>query len=246
MVPSTSLLGGDERGNGSLTFLSEVGNYGYYRNSLAGVFGSREKGFLHFVGSYKTNQGFASGLESETYSYYLKGRKTIGNHNVSFTTFGAPQRHGQRSFQMQVHEFDANLAQELTTSEGQDELQGILDGADENDLVSMGRGFNEFMVNYDEVYYNYNEATGQIDTTFGASRRYNSRQNYYFKPIFTVRDVWAMTEKSTLTTTAYASFGTGGGEALASTARYPDWPTARLTCNPHGTATSCLSLAPMA
>lgn len=211
------LTGGDERGNGSLTFLSEVGNYGYHRNSLAGVFGNNEKGFLHFVGSYKTNQGFASGLESEAYAYYLKGRKTIGNHNLSFTTFGAPQRHGQRSYQMQVHEFDADLAQELTTTEGQEELQGILDGAEETDLVSMGRGFNEFMVNYDEVYYNYNEATGQIDTTYGASRRYNSRQNYYFKPIFTVRDVWAMTEKSTLTTTAYASFGTGGGEALAST-----------------------------
>ena len=211
------LTGGDERGNGSLTFLSEVGNYGYHRNSLAGVFGNNEKGFLHFVGSYKTNQGFASGLESEAYAYYLKGRKTIGNHNLSFTTFGAPQRHGQRSYQMQVHEFDADLAQELTTTEGQEELQGILDGAEETDLVSMGRGFNEFMVNYDEVYYNYNESTGQIDTTYGASRRYNSRQNYYFKPIFTVRDVWAMTEKSTLTTTAYASFGTGGGEALAST-----------------------------
>jgi iron complex outermembrane recepter protein len=211
------LTGGDERGNGSLTFLSEVGNYGYYRNSLAGVFGSREKGFLHFVGSYRTNQGFAAGLESEAYAYYLKGRKTVGNHNLSFTTFGAPQRHGQRSYQMQVHEFDADLAQELTPEEGQDELQGILDDAEETDLVSMGRGFNEFMVNYDEVYYNYNEATGLIDTTYGESRRYNSRQNYYFKPIFTVRDVWAMTDKSTLTTTAYASFGTGGGEALAST-----------------------------
>ena len=200
-----------------MTFLSEVGNYGYYRNSLAGVFGSREKGFLHFVGSYRTNQGFAAGLESEAYAYYLKGRKTVGNHNLSFTTFGAPQRHGQRSYQMQVHEFDADLAQELTPEEGQDELQGILDDAEETDLVSMGRGFNEFMVNYDEVYYNYNEATGLIDTTYGESRRYNSRQNYYFKPIFTVRDVWAMTDKSTLTTTAYASFGTGGGEALAST-----------------------------
>jgi outer membrane cobalamin receptor len=211
------LTGGDERGNGSLTFLSEVGNYGYYRNSLAGVFGSREKGFLHFVGSYRTNQGFAAGLESEAYAYYLKGRKTVGNHNLSFTTFGAPQRHGQRSYQMQVHEFDADLAQELTPEEGQDELQGILDDAEETDLVSMGRGFNEFMVNYDEVYYNYNETTGLIDTTYGESRRYNSRQNYYFKPIFTVRDVWAMTDKSTLTTTAYASFGTGGGEALAST-----------------------------
>ena len=211
------LTGGDESGNGRLTFLSELGNYGYYRNSLAGVFGSQEKGFLHFVGSYRTNQGFASGLESEAYAYYLKGRKTMGNHNVSFTAFGAPQRHGQRSYQMQVHEFDADLANELTNAEGQGQLQGILDEADETDLVSRGRDFNEFMVNYQEVYYNYNESTGQIDTTYGESRRYNSRQNYYFKPIFTVRDVWAMSDKSTLTTTAYASFGTGGGEALAST-----------------------------
>ena len=211
------LTGGDESGNGRLTFLSEIGNYGYYRNSLAGVFGNQEKGFLHFVGSYRTNQGFASGLESEAWAYYLKGRKTIGNHNVSFTAFGAPQRHGQRSFQMQVHEFDTDLASELTTAEGQEQLQGIIAGADSTDLVSRGRDFNEFIVNYQEVYYDYNEATGQVDTTYGENRRYNSRQNYYFKPIFTARDVWAMSDKSTLTTTAYASFGTGGGEALAST-----------------------------
>jgi len=211
------LTGGDESGNGRLTFLSEVGNYGYFRNSLSGVFGNREKGFLHFVGSYRTNQGFAAGLESEAYAYYLKGRKTVGNHNLSFTTFGAPQRHGQRSYQMQVHEFDSDLAMELTTPEGQVQLQGILDAADEDDLVSRGRDFNEFIVNYQEVDYDYNEQTGQVDTTYGRTRRYNSRQNYYFKPIFTVRDVWALSDKSSLTTTAYASFGTGGGEALAST-----------------------------
>lgn len=211
------LTGGDESGNGSLTLLSEVGNYGYARTSLSGVFGSQEKGFLHFVGSYRTNQGFAAGLESETYSYYLKGRKTVGNHNLSFTTFGAPQRHGQRSFQMQVHEFDADLARELTDDEGRVELEGILADADEDDLVSRGRDFNEFIVNYQEVYYDYNEETGMVDTTYGRTRRYNSRQNFYFKPIFTVRDVWALGDKSSLTTTAYASFGTGGGEALAST-----------------------------
>ena len=68
-----------------------MGNYGYYRNSLAGVIGSREKGFLHFVGSYRTNQGFAAGLESEAYAYYLKGRKTVGNHNVSFTSVSGPR-----------------------------------------------------------------------------------------------------------------------------------------------------------
>ena len=31
-----------------------------------------EKRALHMVGSYKTNRGFADGLESEAYAYYLK------------------------------------------------------------------------------------------------------------------------------------------------------------------------------
>lgn len=211
------LTGGDESGNGRLTFLSEIGNYGYSRNSLAGVIGNQDKGFLHFVGSYRQNQGFAEGLESTAYAYYLKGRKTIGNHNLSFTTFGAPQRHGQRAFQMQVYEFDTALAEQLTDAEGQGELQGVLDGLDETATVNRGRDFNEFIVNYQEVRYDYNEATGQVDTTFGENRRYNSRQNYYFKPIYTIRDVWSINDRSTLTTTAYASFGKGGGEALNST-----------------------------
>ena len=59
------LTGGNESANGSLNYQSELGTYGYFRNSLSGVFGSREKGFLHMVGSYKTNRGFADGLESE-------------------------------------------------------------------------------------------------------------------------------------------------------------------------------------
>jgi outer membrane cobalamin receptor len=211
------LTGGDESANGSINYQSEIGSYGYFRNSLSGVFGNQDKGFLHFVGSYKTNQGFADGLESEAYAYYLKGRKTVGNHNLSLTTFGAPQRHGQRSYQMQVYEYDQALAQELTDDAGQAELQGVVDGLSETAILNSGRGFNEFMVNYEEVYYNFNEETGQVDTTYGAVRRYNPRQNQYFKPIVTVRDVWSLSDKSTLTTTAYASFGSGGGEALAST-----------------------------
>ena len=211
------LTGGDESANGSINYQSEIGSYGYFRNSLSGVFGNQDKGFLHFVGSYKSNQGFADGLESEAYAYYLKGRKTVGNHNLSFTTFGAPQRHGQRSYQMQVYEYDQALAQELTDEAGQAELQGVVDGLSETAILNSGRGFNEFIVNYEEVYYNYNEETGQVDTTYGAVRRYNPRQNQYYKPIVTVRDVWSLSDKSTLTTTAYASFGSGGGEALAST-----------------------------
>ncbi|MBM71313.1 MAG: hypothetical protein CL847_00820 [Crocinitomicaceae bacterium] len=214
------LTGGDESANGSINYQTEIGAYGYYRNSLSGVFGSQEKGFLHFVGSYKTNKGFVDGLESEAFAYYLKGRKTIGDHNLSFTTFGAPQRHGQRSYQMQVYEYDTNLAQHLIGEEGEEanfQYQEMLDGLSETAIVNRGRSFNEFIVNYQEVYYNFNEQTGQVDTTYGDIRRYNPRQNQYFKPIVTIRDVWSLSEKSTLTTTAYASFGSGGGEALSST-----------------------------
>ena len=220
------LTGGDESANGSLNYQSEVGSYGYYRNSLSGVFGSQEKGFLHVVGSFKSNRGFAEGLESRAYAYYLKGRKTIGNHNLSITTFGAPQRHGQRSWQMQVFEYDTTLAQSLTDQQGLADLRDIIDNSDTTDIVNRGRGFNENIVNYQEVYYAYNEETGQIEATYGEERsnnpedgirRFNSRQNSYFKPIVTVRDVWSISDRSTLTTTAYASFGRGGGEGLNTT-----------------------------
>ena len=210
------LTGGDESGNGSINYQSEVGSYGYNRNSLSGVFGNNRKGFLHFAGSFKTNQGFAEGLESTTYAYYLKGRKTLGNHNLSITTFGAPQRHGQRAYQMQVFEYDTELASQLTDSVGNEELQDVYNSAGSNTVINGGQGFNEFLVNYQEVSYDFNETTGQVDKTYGAMRRFNPRQNAYFKPIVTMRDVWSFSEHSSLTTTAYASFGSGGGEALLS------------------------------
>ena len=122
---------------------------------------------------------------------------------------------------MQVYEYDLNLAEQLVDPEsdpaGQDELEQVVEGLSPTSILSRGREFNEFMVNYQEVFYNYNDETGQVDTTYGDIRRYNSRQNFYFKPIVTVRDVWSLSPNSTLTTTAYASFGSGGGEALAST-----------------------------
>ena len=95
---------------------------------------------------------------------------------------------------------------------------GIIDGfrCRQQTLSTEGRGFNENIVNYQEVYYDYNEETGQIDTTYGEARsdnpedgmrRYNSRQNFYFKPIVTVRDVWSIERPFQRHPTAYASFG---------------------------------------
>ena len=135
-------------------------------------------------------------MESTAYAYYLKGRKTIGNHNLSITTFGAPQRHGQRSADAGVR-IRHDIGPVPDGSTGLDDLRDIIDNSDSTDIVNRGRGFNENIVNYQEVYYEYNEETGQIEATYGENRsnnpedgmrRYNSRQNFYFKPIVTVRD----------------------------------------------------------
>ena len=149
--------------------------------------------------------------------------------------------------QMQVCEYDTDFASQLIYEEGQasvDEYNEVVDGLSETSIVNRGRSFNEFMVNFWEVFYNYNEETGQVDTTFGDMRRYNPRQNQYFKPIVTVRDVWSLSDKSTLTTTAYASFGSGGGEGIGQHPRQLASTTARWTCKARGMRTSCLNLGP--
>ena len=154
---------------------------------------------------------------------------------------------------MQVFEYDKDLAAQLTDEAGQQELQDIYNSNYSNNastgevdttyntIVDGGRGFNEFLINYQEVYYNFNETTGQVDTTYGANRRYNPRQNSYFKPIVTLRDVWSLSDRSSLTTTAYASFGTGGGEALLSTSGHRGATTTPWTSKGFGMLTNCLN-----
>ena len=213
------LTGGDESANGALSYQTEVGNFGYFRNSLSGVFGSHEKGFLHVVGSYKTNRGFAEGLESTAYAYYLKGRKTIGNHNLSFTTFGVPQRHGQRSWQMQVFEYDTTLAQSLTDGQGLMELDGIIDAAltDSTSIVNRGgastRTSSITKKSTTTSLRKQDKLTRPTRQSIRQSGRWHASlqfsPEFYFKPIVTVRDVWSISDRSTLTTTAYASFGRG-------------------------------------
>ena len=86
---------------------------------------------------------------------------------------------------MQVYEYDLNLAEQLVDPEsdpaGQDELEQVVEGLSPTSILSRGREFNEFMVNYQEVFYNYNDETGQVDTTYGDIRRYNSRQKFLFQ-----------------------------------------------------------------
>lgn len=218
------LTGGNENANGELNYQSEMGSYGYMRNSISGVFGSQDKGFLHVAGSYKTNDGFANGLFSEAWAYYVKGTKTSGRHRLSLTAFGAPQRHGQRSYTAPIHVYSMDLAEELYQDSVYTQLETEIQ--DQPDLVAsdFGFDFNPFVMNYVDNEYAAGEFEGDhptlgplyelADTMPGQQVSRTSRVNFYHKPIVTLRDFFRINDRTSLVTTAYASFGTGGGMRL--------------------------------
>jgi outer membrane cobalamin receptor len=69
------------------------------------------------------------------------------------------------------------------------------------------RTFRESLITYDSVYnLRYNSDWGYRD-----GEVYNIRKNFYHKPQIALNHYWGMSDKVTLATSAYVSFGRGGG-----------------------------------
>ena len=75
-----------------------TGNDGYQKYGATLSTGLLENGFAATVSAYKTEgDGYVDGTEFKGFNYFLNISKQINtDHKISFTTFGAPQRHGQR------------------------------------------------------------------------------------------------------------------------------------------------------
>lgn len=76
-----------------------MGEYGIRKMSVGVSTGLLDNGwsFTLSAGS-KSGDGLAEGLQYEAYDYFVNITKVINDkHTISFTGFGAPQQHGQRS-----------------------------------------------------------------------------------------------------------------------------------------------------
>jgi outer membrane cobalamin receptor len=75
-----------------------VGNDGYQKYGATVSTGLLDNGFAATVSAAKTKgNGYVDGTEFEGYNYFVNISKQINDdHKLSFTSFGAPQRHGQR------------------------------------------------------------------------------------------------------------------------------------------------------
>lgn len=144
-----------------------LGNDGYRKFGVTYSTGLMENGFAATVSAAKTDgEGYVDGTQFNSVSYFVNLSKEINeNHKISFTAFGAKQRHGQRQNRQLIETYRAS---------------------------ERGRKYNA-----DWGYKN-----GQI--TF-------QEDNFYHKPQISLNHYWDINDKTSLSTAAYVSFGSGGG-----------------------------------
>lgn len=84
-----------------------LGNDGYKKFGFTYSTGLSEKGFAATVSASKTDgNGFVDGTAFNAVSYFINLSQQINeNHKLSFTAFGAKQRHGQRQNRHEIARF---------------------------------------------------------------------------------------------------------------------------------------------
>src|SRR5690606_29389026 len=84
-----------------------IGNDNYRKTGFSLSSGLTEKNWAVSVAAAKIEgDGWAEGLQFDAYNYFINVSKKLNDrHMLSFTGFGAPQRHGQRQNMQTIETF---------------------------------------------------------------------------------------------------------------------------------------------
>ncbi len=185
-----------------LKFTQDIGGNGYLKTTIGYNSGKLKNGWGYsLAASYKKSNGWVDQTWSQGTFYYLKIQKKIKDHQLSFTAFGAPQSHGQRSYKKAISLYDkpfaANLGIDTTGVDGDYGLQ-----------------YNEHWGELNRYKVNFDENGNAIDTLFSKNETLNSKMNYYHKPQLSLNHLWAVSSKLVISNILYASLGNGGGTGV--------------------------------
>ncbi len=173
------------------------------RTSIGMNTGKLKNGWaFSFAASLKDGKGWVDGTDTRGFFGFFKVEKKQGNHLLSFYALGAPQRHGQRTRTDAVAMYSHELANEMGAP-----TTYYLNSANPNQAIYEG-GVN---YNPDLGYLTRYEISNGERVNVQNQQPYNARQNFYFKPQMSLKDVWAINSHSFLSTVAYVSIGNGGG-----------------------------------
>ena len=173
-----------------------------------------------------TADGIIDGVWQDAWSFYVASQYRFSDRNrLEFYALGAPQRHGQRSYRLNI----ATLDREFAASLSDYDPAGLARFANE-----AGRFWSPNVAGVDPSYNGR-----QFNSTgpgAGVSSRFdrnflNERENYFHKPQVNLNWYSYLGDGLTASTVAYYSGGSGGGTGPYGSLRWdytynqraPDW-----------------------
>jgi iron complex outermembrane receptor protein len=183
-----------------LTVKQEYSSGNMLRTSLAYNSGMMKKGWgVTLAGSFKKSDGWVDGTPSIGGFYYAKVQKKYKKHLISFSAFGAPQKHGQRAFNQKIPYWSTDDAEKYNVNYLPIEKN-----------LDRGIRYNE---HYGYVSSDY--AKGLNSFKIQGKSVISEKTNYYNKNQFTLKDFWQVNNKLSISNIVYASVGSGGGTKLS-------------------------------
>jgi outer membrane receptor protein involved in Fe transport len=190
-----------------ISIKQEIGNNGFLRTSLGLTTGRLKSGWgVTFAGSYKRGNGWVDQTWTKGWFYFLRVDKVFKKHTLSFSAMGAPQEHGQRDYKRYIATYDTDYALKAGMT------QGFIDG-----LQAVGEPINRGLRYNPNWGYLSRAYITETDTVYPDSKATSTVNNFYHKPMFSVRDFWKINERWYLSNILYLSIGSGGRRSFSTT-----------------------------
>ena len=194
-----------ERGG---SFKQEVGAWGFLKSTISYNTGllMDDKLALSAALVRKTGDGYYTGTWTDAYAYFFGGTFNLNDqHRFQFYALGAPQRHGQNLYRLNIASLDKDFAASLDDY-----------GADLNDIPECGRDCSGTGSTVsDEAAALLGDQQWQMYTEYTGKRHeenlINERENFFHKPQVALNHYYDINDKMNLISSAYWSGGMGGG-----------------------------------
>ena len=194
-----------ERGG---SFKQEVGAWGFLKSTISYNTGLLMDDKLAVSGALvrKTGDGYYTGTWTDAYAYFLGATYNLNDqHRFQFYALGAPQRHGQNLYRLNIASLDRKFAESLNDYK-----------ADISEIPECGRDCSGTGSTVsDEAAALLGDQQWQMYTEYTGKRHeenlINERENFFHKPQVALNHYFNINDKMNLISSAYWSGGMGGG-----------------------------------
>ena len=201
--------------NPGYTFKQEFGSGNFLKTTLTAATGPVGDFSLSASGVRTTADGIIDGVWQDAWSFYVASEYRFSDRNrLEFYALGAPQRHGQRLYKLNIATIDREFAASLS-----DYDSGGLDRF----ANEAGRYWNPNVGGVDPSYngrqFNSTGPSAGVSSRFNRNFL-NERENYFHKPQVNLNWYSYLGNGLTANTVAYFSGGSGGGTGTYGSLRW--------------------------